>query len=80
MHYENNEKNKKRFPENFCFQLKDGEVSRFQFGISMQTTGVKGGRTYNPYVYTEQGVAMLTSVLHTERAIEASVQIMELIW
>ena len=70
-------RNIKRFPENFCFQLTDEEISRFQFGISMQTAGVKGGRTYNPYVYTEQGVAMLTSALHTDRAIEASIQIME---
>ena len=70
-------RNIKRFPENFCFQLTDEEVSGFQFGISMQTIGVKGGRTYNPYVYTEQGVAMLTSALHTDRAIEASIRIME---
>ena len=70
-------RNIKRFPENFCFQLTNAEVSRFQSGISMQTTGAKGGRTYNPYVYTEQGVAMLTSVLHTDRAIKASIQIIE---
>ena len=37
----------------------------------MQTEGKKGGRTYNPYVYSEQGVAMLTSVLHTDVAIQA---------
>ena len=70
-------RNIKRFPENFCFQLTDEETSRFQIGISMQTAGIKGGRTYNPYVYTEQGVAMLTSALHTDRAIQASIQIME---
>ena len=43
----------------------------------MQTHGVKGGRSNNPTVYTEQGVAMLTSALHTDRAIEASIQIIE---
>ena len=43
----------------------------------MQTKGVKGGRSNNLTVYTEQGVAMLTSVLHTPRAISASIQIME---
>ena len=43
----------------------------------MQKRGIKGGRTYLPYVYTEQGIAMLTSVLHTERAIAASISIME---
>ena len=70
-------RNIKRFPDSFCFQLTDEEISRFQFGISMQTVGVKGGRTSKPFVYTEQGVAMLTSALHTDRAIEASIQIME---
>ena len=70
-------RNIKRFPEYFCFQLTDEELSRCQSGISMQTVGTKGGRTYNPYVYSEQGVAMLTSALHTDRAIEASIKIME---
>ena len=68
-------RNIKRFPENFCFQLTADECSRFQIGI------LNGGRgsnlKYLPYVYTEQGVAMLTSALHTDRAIEASIQIME---
>ncbi|MBQ9064528.1 MAG: hypothetical protein IJ123_03685 [Blautia sp.] len=53
------------------------KVSGCQSGIPMQTTGMKGGRTYNPYVYSEQGVAMLTSALHTDKAIEASIMIME---
>ena len=70
-------RNIKRFPENFCFQLSDDEISRCQIGISMQTQGIKGGRSYLPFVYTEQGIAMLTSVLHTERAIAASISIME---
>ena len=70
-------RNIKRFPKTFCFQLTDEELSRCQSGISMQTIGIKGGRTYNPYVYSEQGVAMLTSTLHTDRAIEASIFIME---
>ena len=52
-------RNIKRFPESFCFQLTDEEVSRCQSVISMQTEGKKGGRTYNPYVYSEQGVAIL---------------------
>ncbi len=70
-------RNIKRFPDSFCFQLTDDEVLRFQFGISMHIPGKRGGRAYNPYVYTEQGVAMLTSSLHTDRAIEASIQIVE---
>ena len=68
-------RNISRFPPEFCFQLTDEECSRFQIGI------LNGGRgsnlKYLPYAYTEQGVAMLTSVLHTDRAISASIQIME---
>ena len=70
-------RNASRFPERFSFVLTDEEVSLFQNGIPMQTKGVKGGRSNNPTVYSEQGVAMLTSVLHSPRAISASIQIME---
>lgn len=48
----------------------------FQSGIS-SLYGSHGGRRTLPYVYTEQGVAMLTSCLHTDKAIKASIQIME---
>ena len=68
-------RNQARFTPEFCFQLTDEECSRFQIGI------LNGGRgsnlKYLPYAYTEQGVAMLTSVLHTDRAVSASIQIME---
>lgn len=68
-------RNIKRFPDRFCFQLTKEECSKFQIGI------LNAGRGYNikylPYVYTEQGVAMLTSALHTDMAIEASIQIIE---
>ncbi len=68
-------RNIKRFPQSFCFQLTDEECSRFQIGI---LNGPRGSNIkYLPYVYTEQGVAMLTSALHTDRAIEASIQIIE---
>jgi len=64
-----------RFPSDFCFQLTNEECSRFQIGI---LNGSRGSNLkYLPYAYTEQGVAMLTSVLHTDRAISASIQIME---
>ena len=55
------------------FQLTDEEYDnlRFQSG----TSKVRGGRRYNPYVFTEQGVAVLSSVLHTEIAIKMSIQI-----
>lgn len=68
-------RNLKRFPEDFCFQLTADECSRFQIGILNPKRG--GNIKYLPYVYTEQGIAMLTSVLHTERAISASILIME---
>lgn len=70
-------RNQDRFPEHFAFTLTAEEVSIFQSGISMQTKGVKGGRSKVPTVYTEQGIAMLTSCLHTPQAITASIQIME---
>lgn len=68
-------RNQKRFPETFCFQLTMEECSRFQIGI---LNGNRGSNLkYLPFVYSEQGVSMLTSVLHTDRAIEASILIME---
>ena len=66
-------RNTERFPESFMFQLTDEEYYnlRFQSGTSKR----RGGRRYNPYVFTEQGVAMLSSVLHSEIAIKMSIQI-----
>ena len=65
----------KRFPENFMFRLNNEEwsVLRFQSGTSNE----KGGRRYKPFVFTEQGVAMLSSVIHTDVAIKASIKIMD---
>lgn len=66
-------RNIERFPDNFMFRLTKQEYDnlRFQFG----TSKVRGGRRYNPYVFTEQGVAMLSSVLHSDIAIKMSIQI-----
>lgn len=55
-----------KFPDDFRFQLIKDEVeelSRSKNLTSIQTTGVKGGRTYLPYAFTEQGIYMLMSVL-----------------
>lgn len=68
-------RNIKRFPENFCFQLSSDECSRYQIGTLNNGRG--SNIKYLPYVYTETGVAMLTSTLHSDRAIAASIQIME---
>ena len=66
-------RNIERFPEDFMFQLnnKEYEILRSQF-----VTSSWGGRRYLPYVFTEQGVAMLSSVINSDRAIEVNIQIM----
>ena len=71
-------RNKKRFPISFCFQMTKEELENLkcQSGISSGFESYGGRRTL-PFVYSEQGVAMLTSVLHTDRAIDASIQIIE---
>lgn len=69
-------RNIERFPESFMFQLTNEEYENLRFQIGTSSLGNNyGGRRYNPYVFTEQGVAMLSSVLHSEIAIKMSVQI-----
>jgi len=66
-------RNAQRFPSDFMFRLSTQEVQnlRFQFGISRW-----GGRRALPYVFTEQGIAMLSSVLNSDRAIRVNIAIM----
>lgn len=66
-------RNRKRFPEDFSFQLSDQEFEnlRCQTGTSSRW----GGRRYPPFAFTEQGVAMLSSVLRSDRAVEVNVAI-----
>lgn len=68
-------RNRKRFPEDFMFRLtrKEAESLRLQFATSNMG---RGGRRYLPYAFTEQGVAMLSSVLNSEQAIEVNIAIM----
>jgi len=63
-----------RFPSDFMFQLSAEEFKnlRFHFG----TSRLWGGRRYLPYVFTEQGVAMLSSVLRSEGAVQINILIM----
>ena len=49
---------------------------RFQIGTSNQEQGGRGGRRYYPYAYTEQGISMLASVLHSKVAVQVSINIM----
>ena len=68
-------RNKKRFPEDFMFRLtkEEAENLRSQFVIS---SSEHGGRRYMPRAFTEQGVAMLSTVLNSEQAIEVNIAIM----
>ncbi len=68
-------RNSKRFPDDFMFQLTKEEAEFLTSQIAMSKTG-RGGRRTLPYVFTEQGVAMLSSVLNSERAIEVNIVIM----
>ena len=67
-------RNSDRFPNEFCFQLTKSEYKNLRSQIV--TSKNKGGRRYLPYVFTEQGVAMLSAVLKSEIAIKVSIQIM----
>ena len=81
-------RNKKRFPSDFMFQLNKieaGTFLRFHLGTSRkeeyprsQSVILKRGKNikYFPYVFTEQGVAMLSSILNSDRAIQVNIQIM----
>ena len=67
-------RNPKRFPSDFTWQLTKDEAQRLR--SHFVTSKGRGGRRYLPYVFTEQGVAMLSSVLSSDRAIKVNVQIM----
>lgn len=66
-------RNTDRFPRDFMFQLTESESSRFQFGTLKRGQNIK----YQPFVFTEQGVAMLSSVLKSKQAIRVNIQIMQ---
>jgi len=85
-------RNLERFPEDFMFRLGDEEAAFLRSqSVTSKTdarggllrsqsvtlkTEARGGRRNSPYVFTEQGVAMLSSVLHSERAIQVNIAIM----
>lgn len=69
-------RNRKRFPSDFMFQLTREETKVLTFQIGMSKATGRGGRRTAPYVFTEQGIAMLSSVLKTERAVTVNVAIM----
>ena len=73
-------RNEDRFPEDFRFRLTDDEYENLRCQIGISSDDLQkfsaGGRRYMPYVYTEQGVAMLSGVLHSRVAVQASIGIM----
>lgn len=66
-------RNSNRFPEDFMFELTQEEFDSLRSQI---VTSNRGGLRYMPFAFTEQGVAMLSSVLNNERAIEINIAIM----
>ena len=71
-------RNIERFPEEFCFQLTEEEYASLRSQIvTLKIQGRGQHRKYLPYAFTEQGVAMLSTVLHSDKAIRVSINIMK---
>ena len=70
-------RNRNRFPSDFMFQITKQEVTnlRSQF-VTSSSRRSYGGRRYRPWVFTEQGVAMLSSVLRSDTAVRVNIEIM----
>lgn len=68
-------RNIERFPADFMFQLTKGEAAALRSQTATSDAG-RGGRRYAPYVFTEQGVAMLSGVLRSKRAVAVNIEIM----
>ena len=68
-------RNLQRFPSDFMIQLTEDEADVLRCQIGTSNKG-RGGRRYLPYVFTEQGVAMLSTVLNSERAVLVNIEIM----
>lgn len=68
-------RNRKRFPDDFMFRLTKEESENLRSHFAISSSGY-GGRRYLPYAFTEQGVAMLSTVLNSEQAIEVNIAIM----
>jgi hypothetical protein len=68
-------RNASRFPSDFMFRLSFSDIRNLRFQIGTSKRG-PGGRRYAPYAFTEQGVAMLSSVLRSSRAVQVNVAIM----
>ena len=69
-------RNADRFPPDFLFRLKPKELEILRFQSGTSTSSLHGGRRYLPFVFTEHGVAMLSSVLRSNRAVQVNIAIM----
>lgn len=69
-------RNRKRFPEDFMFQLSKKELENWRSHFATSNSTSKMGLRRRPYAFTEQGVAMLSSVLNSDRAIDVNIAIM----
>jgi hypothetical protein len=69
-------RNKIRFPDDFMFQLTPEEAEALRFQVETSSSGGHGGRRYLPYAFTQEGVAMLSSILRSDRAIQVNIAIM----
>ena len=68
-------RNAERFPDDFMYLLTNKEVMDLRSQIVTSNRVGRGGRRYAPHVFTEQGVAMLSSALHSDRAIQVNIDI-----
>ena len=68
------QRNRERFPEDFMYQLTRKEFANLRFQIG--TSSLHGGRRYLPYAFTQEGIAMLSSVLRSSRAVAVNIEIM----
>ena len=71
-------RNIKRFSIDFMFELNESEFKNWRSQFVTSNSSDKMGLRYSPLVFTEQGVAMLSSVLHSDKSIEVNIQIMRL--
>ncbi len=69
-------RNRDRFPEDFMFQLQEDEVESLRSQIVILKTGRGRHRKYLPFAFSEQGVAMLSTVLRSPRAVQVNIEIM----
>lgn len=70
------QRNIRRFPADFMFQLSKDEFDNWKSQFAISNPAARMGLRKRPFVFTEQGVAMLSSVLHSDRAVEVNIAIM----